>query len=53
MQFFIALSVLAVASSAYLLHQFWTRSLTSDAAHPTVDDAASDESDAPNRLKAA
>lgn len=52
MQFFIALSVLVVASSAYLLHQFWSRSLSSDTA-PPADNAVVEVSDPPSRLKAA
>ena len=53
MQFFIALGILIAASSAYLLHQFWNRSLSSS------DDAAASESGSldgepqPSRLKAA
>ena len=52
MQLFIALSILVVASSAYLLHQFWSRSLSNDDA-PRADVSAVDASDPPSRLKAA
>lgn len=52
MQFFIALGILVAASSAYLLHQFWSRSLSLDDAPPP--DVASADTDAPpGRLKAA
>jgi hypothetical protein len=53
MQFFIALGILVVASSAYLLHQFWSRSLSSiDEAG--ANDAGHTEADAqPTSLKAA
>jgi len=53
MQFFIALGILVVASSAYLLHQFWSRSLSpidgagaNDAGHTAADEQ-------PTHLKAA
>jgi len=52
MQFFIALSILVVASSAYLLHQFWSRSLSIDDA-PRADAAPVDANEPPSRLKAA
>ena len=53
MQFFIALAILIAASSAYLLHQFWSRSLSATedaqaAGVPTADDQSQ-----PGRLKAA
>jgi hypothetical protein len=49
MQFFIAAGVLLTASTAFLLHQFWTRELSAD------DDAAPDatEIDPASELKAA
>lgn len=51
MQFFIALGILVVTSSAYLVHQFWSRTLSSDDARQI--DAASIEDAPPNQLKAA
>ncbi len=51
MQFFIALGILVIASSAYLLHQFWSRTLSADEA-PQADATASDDAP-PSRLKAA
>jgi hypothetical protein len=51
MQFFIALAILVAGSSAYLLHQYWTRSLSVDDATRT--DAAADADVQPSRLKAA
>ncbi len=50
MQFFVVLTVLVAASSAYLLHQFWSRGLSA------TDDAeaqAPDDQSQPTRLKAA
>jgi hypothetical protein len=52
MQFFIALSILIVASSAYLLHQFWSRALSADDARH-ADASAAEDAPPPNRLKAA
>jgi hypothetical protein len=52
MQFFIALGILVAASSAYLVREFWSRSLSIDDAPPP--DVASADADAtPGRLKAA
>jgi len=51
MQFFIALGILTLASSAYLLHQFWSRTLSADDA-PQIDAGAADEAQ-PSQLKAA
>ncbi|MDE3095917.1 MAG: hypothetical protein KGK07_07945 [Chloroflexota bacterium] len=50
MQFFIALAVLATASTAYLLHQFWRRALA-DA--PSAADADEGHDEAAGELKAA
>jgi hypothetical protein len=49
MQFYIATGVLLTASTAFLLHQFWTRALS------TSEDAAQDpaETETPSELKAA
>ena len=53
MQFFIVLTVLITACTAYLLHQYWTGSL-SDANGATPVNAADAEAEAqPGRLKAA
>ena len=52
MQFFIALGILVVASSAYLLHQFWNRSLSIDDV-PQADAASADSDAQPRTLKAA
>ncbi len=51
MQFFIALGILVVASSAYLVHQFWSRTLTSDDVRE-IDATPTDET-LPSHLKAA
>jgi hypothetical protein len=51
MQFFIALGILVVASSAYLVHQFWSRTLSSEDVLRI--DAASADDAPPNQLKAA
>ena len=53
MQFFIALGILVVASSAYLVHQFWSRSLSSIDDAGATDAAHSDADERPSRLKAA
>ena len=57
MQFFIALGILVAASSAYLLQQFWSRSLSIDDAPPpdvaSSDAGAPDAEAPPRRLKAA
>ena len=53
MQFFIALGILVVASSAYLLHQFWSRSLSSIGDAGATDAVHTDADDQPSRLKAA
>ena len=53
MQFFIALGILVVASSAYLLHQFWSRSLSSIDDAGATDAVHTDADDQPSRLKAA
>ena len=50
MQFFIALGTLVVASSAYLVHQFWRGTLSSDDACE-IEPARADET--PSQLKAA
>ena len=52
MQFFIALTALIAGSSAYLLHQFWSRSLSS-AEDAQAAGTATDEESQPNHLKAA
>ncbi len=52
MQFFIALGILVVASSAYLLHQFWSRTLSIDDV-PQADAATADADPQPRPLKAA
>ena len=51
MQFFIALGIMVVASSAYLVHQFWSRTLSSDGAQ-RIDATVTDETP-PSQLKAA
>lgn len=50
MQFFFALGILVAVCSVYLLHQFWSRSLSVDDA-PEADGAATDVE--PRTLKAA
>jgi len=51
MQFFIALSLLVPLSAAYLLHQFWTRSLESH--EPMASTTAPAPVSEPDQLKAA
>jgi uncharacterized protein YfiM (DUF2279 family) len=55
MQFFIALAVLIAASTAYLLHQYWSRSLSGadDASAPAAGTGGVDSEPQPSRLKAA
>ena len=53
MQFFIALGILVIASSAYLLHQFWSRSLSSNDDAGATDAVHADADELPSRLKAA
>ena len=53
MHFFVALAILIAASSAYLLHQFWSRSLSAKEEAPARGAIAADERSQPNRLKAA
>jgi hypothetical protein len=53
MQFFLALGILIAASSAYLLHQFWSRSLSSTDDAPPSDSGSLDSEPQPSRLKAA
>ena len=53
MQFFIALAVLIAAASAYLLHQFWSRSLSGADDMPLMAATGADDETAPSRLKAA
>ena len=50
MQFFLALGILVLASSAYLVHQFWSRALSPGDA-PQIDEAADEPQ--PSQLKAA
>jgi hypothetical protein len=47
MQFFLALGILIAACSVYLLHQFWSSSLSTDDA--PLADAAFADSDAQKR----
>ncbi len=53
MQFFVALGTLVVASSAYLLHQFWNRSLSSIDETATTGTVATEADTQPSSLKAA
>ncbi len=54
MQFFIALGILVAASTAYLVREFWSRSLSiDDAPPPDVSSADADADATPGRLKAA
>ncbi len=53
MQFFIALAILIGASSAYLLHQFWSRSLSGADDAPAASTGSADSDAQPSRLKAA
>jgi hypothetical protein len=53
MQFFITLGILIGASGAYLLHQFWSRSLSGMDDAPAVSSGSADVEPQPSRLKAA
>lgn len=52
MQFFLTLGILVVVCSVYLLHQFWSRSLSTDDERQAAGEMTDPEAE-PRTLKAA